>query len=285
MGILLLFINQLVYQGSGMVTRRYGKKHGSGGIFFNAVICLFSMVFFVLTDKGGLCFSKQLLAYGAVSCIMFIAGFYFMYIALQLGSYAITILLSNFSRIMAIVYGIAFLKEPANFGTYVAFALIFISVFLMNYEKKNDNQTNTVSVKWLLCVLVCIVSNGFIAILQRMQQIRFDGLCDNEFMIISLGGAFAALLVIAIIKEGSNIKSVVKYGGIYGMCAGLLNGAQNLISLAVYMYIPISLATPIRTGLSTVFSFAVSILLYKERFTLRQFAGALCGVAALLMLI
>ena len=67
MGALLLVLDMITQQGEGMTVRAYGKRHAVGGMFFNAVICLFSMIFFFITDKGGLVFTKELIAYGVVS--------------------------------------------------------------------------------------------------------------------------------------------------------------------------------------------------------------------------
>ena len=285
MGILLLLVNQAVYQGYGMITRHYFRKRGSGGLFFNAIICLFSMLFFVVTDKGGFNFSRELFAYGAISIVMFVAGFYSMFIAFQIGSYAISILLSSFSGVIAIVYGIVFLNEPAGIDTYIAILLTFVSVFLMNSVKKGSEESKDFSVKWLVCVLISLVANGFIAVLSRMQQIRFDNNCDNEFMIISLGGAFVVLFIYGLIKERNNVVTVLKHGTLYGMVTGVMNGAMNLVQLLIYLYMPISVATPIKTGLTTVCSFALSMVLYKEKFNAMQITGAVAGVVALLLLV
>ena len=85
MGILLLLINQAVYQGYGAVTRHYSRKHGNGGLFFNAIICLFSMIFFIITDKDGLNFTKELFIYGSVSVLLFVAGFYYGFVKMVVG--------------------------------------------------------------------------------------------------------------------------------------------------------------------------------------------------------
>ena len=53
MGFLFICLNQAAHQVEGMLVRRYGRKHGAGGMFFNAIICLFSMFFFVITDRDG----------------------------------------------------------------------------------------------------------------------------------------------------------------------------------------------------------------------------------------
>ena len=285
MGILLLLINQAVYQGYGAVTRHYSRKHGNGGLFFNAIICLFSMIFFIITDKDGFNFTKELFIYGSVSVLLFVAGFYYMFIALQTGSYAISVLLNSFSGIIAIVYGILFLNEPADIGTYFGIALSFVSVILMNSVKKGSEESKGFSVKWLVSVLISLVANGFIAVISRMQQLRFNHQCDNEFMIISLGGAFLVLFVYGIVRERNNIVSVIKHGLVYGVCSGTLNGVMNFVQLMVYIYMPISAATSIKTGLTTACSFAVSGIAYKEKFNIVQIIGAVTGVVALLLLV
>ena len=285
MGILLLFINQVVYQGYGAVTRHYSRKHGSGGLFFNAIVCLFSMMFFVITDNDGFNFSGELFIYGSISVIMFVAGFYSMFLALRIGSYAISILLSSFAGVIAIVYGIVFLNEPATLKTYLGILLSFVSVVLMNTVKKGSEESKGFSAKWFICILITVLANGFIAVLSRMQQIRFNNQCDNEFMIISLGGAFLLLLIYALVKERNNMASVLKHGGLYGAAAGTLNGLMNFVQLLSYLYLPISAVTSIKTGLATVCSFAVSRIAYKEKFSVAQIFGAVVGVVALLLLV
>ncbi len=283
MGTLLIILNQIAHQGEGMVIKNYGKKHGSGGMFFNAIICLFSMLFFVVTDKGGFYFPKELFLYGFISCLIFATGFYSMYLAFKFGSYAMSKLFASFSGIIAILYGILFLKEPSNYITYIAIVLVFVSVFLMNY-KKNDEAEKGFSLKWFLSILATIISNGFIAVLQRMQQLEFDNACDNEFMILSLGGAFLALFILGMLLERGRLGKTLKYGTLYGAFAGILNGSMNFLNLAIYMFIPISAATSLKTGLGIVASFLVSVLIYRERFTRMQLASALVGIVALLLL-
>ncbi|MBQ8526109.1 MAG: EamA family transporter [Clostridia bacterium] len=283
MGALLLVLDMIAQQGEGMTVRAYGKKHGIGGMFFNAVICLFAMVFFFVTDKGCLSFSKELVAYGLVSCLMYATGFYAGYLAFQTGSYVATKLISSFSVVIAIFYGILFLNEPAGVFTYIAITVFVISMLMMNYRKTNESERKDFSVKWLICALLAAVSNGLIAVISREQQLYFDGACDNEFMILSFGGAFAFLLVFGIVREIKNIGYILKNGTLYGIIAGIFNGAKNFIGLALYLYIPISVATPLKTGLGFILSFIISVLIYKEKFTKIQIAGVALGAVSLVM--
>lgn len=284
MGTFLLIVDMLAQQAEVMIVRAYGKRHGAGGTFFNAIICLFAMVFFILTDKGGLCFPAELWGYGLVSCLMFATGFYTLYVALQLGSYVTTRLISSFSVVIAIIYGIAFLKEPATPVTYMAIIMFLMAMFMVNYRGgQNSGEKKGFSVKWLVYTLLVAISNGLISVIMREQQIHFDSAYDNEFMIISLGGAAAFLFVYGFIKEGSNFASIIKKGTVYGLGAGLLNGSKNLLALVLCLYIPISVLTPIRTGLAFVSSFLISVFLYKEKFSKLQLAGVILGILSIIL--
>lgn len=284
MGTLLILLAILIHQGEGMIVKHYGNKYGSGGMFFNAVICLFSMLFFILTDKNGLYFPPTLFAFGLVSCLMYAAGFGFMYLALQCGSYALTRLIASMSGIIAILYGIVFLEEPAGWLTYLAIGLVFLSVILMNYRKKEQGEKRGFSLKWLIYVLITALSNGLIAVLTRMQQLYFNDACSNEFKILSLGGACIALVIIGLFTDKGRFRQTLRQGTLHGTLAGLLNGANNYLTMTVYLFIPISLATSLRTGLEILASFAVSVLIYRETFTRRQVISALIGIVALVLL-
>ena len=287
MGYLFLILKAVAHQSETMVVKKYGQKHQVGGMFFNAVICLFSLVFFAVTDKGGFYFPKELWLYGIISSLMFAGGFYYMYAALKAGSFALTKLLSSFSGVITIFYGIAILRERANYLTYISLALVFVSVFLMNFKRTNADDTaekKPFSLKWLIYVIIVLVCNGFIAILQKMQQLRFDNACSNEFMIISLGGAFLALAIFGFVLERERFGYIVKHGTLYGMAAGVLNGISNFTGLLMLLYLPISLSTPLNTGAGIVLSFVISIAIYKEKFNKVQLLSAVVGLVALILM-
>lgn len=280
MGVLLIILNQLTHSGEGMVVRRYGRKYGDGGMMFNAILCLFSAVFFVLTDTGGLIFTKELVMYGIIGCILFAAGFYGAYLALQTGSFGMTRLIISFSGLISIFYGIIFLHEQASLLKWIAIALVFVSSFVMKYQKNGDKDF---SWKWLILVLITAISNGFIAVVQRIQQLRFEHAYDNEFMIISLIGAAVILAIMGIIKEKDNFLPTLKKGSIYGVFAGMLNGATNFLNLLIIAEFQLSGATPIRTGVGLATGFLISIFIYKEKFRKIQLLGALIAIVALVL--
>ena len=77
---------------------------------------------------------------------------------------------------------------------------------------------------------------------------------------------------------------IVKNGTVPGLCAGVCNGIANFTSVAVYLFLPMSLVSPLSSGGSFAVSFLFTVFIYKERFTKWQLAGVLLGIAAIIIL-
>lgn len=288
LGLGLLLIYSTAHQGEVMLVRRYGKKHGAGGMLFNGVICLFAMISFILTDRDGFHFAPGLWIYGIANAVLYAAGFYFAYVAYASGNYFLTSTITSMQFIVPIVYGLVFLKEQSNALTYLSLAFSLGSVALMIYARwekteKSDNNKG-ISAKWLIATLITLFSNGFISIVAKMQQTAFDKLYSNEYMIITLAGASLSLFVMAVVLEKDSIKKTLRFGVTYGMGAGLLNGLKNAINLAIIALVPLSVLTPMKKGMGIVFTFLVSYFLYKERYTKLQYLSIVLSIIAIVLM-
>ena len=287
MGMFLIVISLLVHQAESIVVKEYGKKYGKGGMFFNAAICLFAFAYFGLSELFSgeylFYFPKQLWGYGLASGFCYATGFYTMYVALKNGSFGLTKLLSSFGSIIPIVYGITFLNEqPAKF-TYVSVTLILVSVFLMNYNKNNDEKS-PISLKWVLCVIGTVLANAGIMIVAKSQQLVFDTKCSNEFLMISYALATFFLMLFGFIYERDQFGQTITKGALYGIVAGAFNGINNVLILVTYLFLPISIVSPVKTALGLVISFVLSVLLYKEKFTKKQLLSVLLGIVAVVLI-
>ncbi|MBR5527699.1 MAG: EamA family transporter [Clostridia bacterium] len=282
-GLLLVACSLAAHQLEVIIVRHYGKKQGKGGMFFNAIICLFAMLYFLVTDTGGLHFARGIWIYGIVNSLMYATGFYSAYVAFKIGSFGLTRLFTSFGIIISTFYGIIFLNEPTSALTYISLALILISLALMNYRKE-DNDSQKISFKWVIYVLLIVLSNAAITIIGRMQYGIYGDTYKNEFLIISLAGAAISLFVLGAIFELDNLKVTIKHGFLYGALAGIFNGINNLLVLVTYNYLPISFTSPLKSGLGIVISFLLSALLYKEKFNRRQLASVFMGILAVVLM-
>ena len=70
-GYLLILSNLLLNLVEGVTVKRYASRHGSGGMLMNAVISLFSCIFFIITDTDGFNPPPEIWIFGIVSMAMY----------------------------------------------------------------------------------------------------------------------------------------------------------------------------------------------------------------------
>lgn len=283
-GYILIVLFTLINLGESVIVRTYGRKHGSGGLILSAITSLFASVFFLVTDKGGFYAPTEMIWLAVINACLIGAGFYGTFAAYQNGPYGLTRLVSGFYLLFTIFYGIVFLKESTTVMTYIGIAMVIAAMVLINYKKSDEKAEKSGSLKWFFCVLASTVANGFIGIITRYQQIRFEDACSNEFQFVSFFGGFVLLALIGLVVDRDKLGRVIKTGSLYGFGAGILNGAKNFLTLVIYLYLPLSIVSPLKMGLSLVGSFAVAFLMYKERYTKKQLLGVAIGAAAIIIL-
>ena len=221
--------------------------------------------------------------YGVAAGIFYCAASFLTYVALQIGSFALSMLILSYSVVCNIGYGLMVLREEAGVFTYIGLALIFASLYLTRADGKKDADRR-VTWKWLACIGVAAIGNGLFGVIQRMQQIRFENACNNEFMVVALSFASVVLLSIGLVKNREDLPFVLKKGIPWTAAAGASNGITNALIVLLHTLMPISISSPIRIGLKIIFSFALSVLIFKEKFEKRQLLGVLLGTLALVLL-
>lgn len=282
MAILLILISGITGLVEGTLIKQYNSRHTKGGFLFTALVSLFSMLYFVITDTNGLQFENGIFPYAIVSGLLYCAASFLTFVALSCGSFTLSMLILSYSGVFTVLYGLLFLNETASLFTYVGFAIIVVSLYLVRGEKEDEDTK--FSAKWLVCILISFFASGMFAVVQRMQQIRFNDAYTNEFMIVTLGLSAIILFVVGLTRDGKDLGYILKNGGLYATLAGLSNGATNGLGLVINTLIPISLSSPMKAGVKIILSFLLSVLIFKEHFLKRQILGVLLGTIALVFL-
>lgn len=266
----------------GILIKKYNAKHGKGGFIFTAMVSLFSMLFFVITDKGGFDFRPEMLPYGIASGIFYCLASFLTYVALCCGPFAMSMLVLSYSVVFSVSYGVFFLKDDISVFTVIGILLILVSIYLNRAEKKDEDKK--ASLKWLICIGISFVGNGMLGVIQKMQQVRFENAVNNEYMIVTLGVSAITLFIIGFIKDGKDAAYFFKHGSVYASLGGISNGCTNFLALAINMLMLISIASPARAGTKIIMSFIVSRFIFKEKFLTRQMIGVFVGAVALILL-
>ncbi len=293
MGYLLLVLATGTNLVEHTFQKTYSKKHGNGGILFTAFVALFSFLFFLwkylITDTCKTDFTMALLPYALAGAFCYCVASVAAYIAYQTGPFAITGLIFSFSIMLTSGFGIIFFDEPYSVWTFVAFALVIVSLLLIKAPKgKEDADQNRddkkVSAIWLAAVIINLILSPAYSILVKWQQREFNNTVNNEFVLIAIGLSAAVLFAVGFAMAKKESKNIIKTCFPYASTAGLANGANNMLTIVLNTLFPLSVISPTRSIMTKAASLAIAYFVFKERFTVRQMIGIIVGVVAIVLL-
>lgn len=282
MAALLIALSTLTSLAEGLFIKRYNQKHTKGGFLFTAMISVFALLFFVVTDKGGITIPPLLWGYGIIGGIFYSTASFMTYIALGCGSFAMSMLILSYSLVFPIGYGLVFLHEKVSVLTVIGILIMLVSIYFV--RAKREATGVKVTAKWLVSIFASVVLAGLYSVTQRAHHESLGTGYTNEFMIISLSVSVIILTIGGIVTDGKDIKYVLKYGTVWTLLAGVSNACTNLMGLVLYRYMPISILSPVRAGAKIIVSFLLSLIIFKEKFEKKQILGVCLGTAALVLL-
>lgn len=255
------------------------KTNGVGVYLFSTLSALTALLYFGVISNG-FEWSSELLPYAISFAVSYAANTIFSVLAVSCGSLSLTTLLCSYSLMMPIAYGLLFLQEPISVGLVPGLVLLAVSLLLIN---KSESDTS-INPKWALFTVLALLGNGMCCIIQKMQQISFDGECKSEFMILSLGIVVIFLLPMVLCFERKSVVVNLKSGWCFGVLCGLMNGMVNHLVLILTGRMWISLLYSLISGGSIVATYVVSKFVYKETMTKRQLIGFLLGTVSVVFL-
>ena len=279
----IVYLLSIIFGISGQnITKKiFSEKTGCNGVYtFSMISCLAAALFFILTASE-FQWDVVLIPYALFFAIPYGIATVFNILALRCGPLSLTALITSFSLMIPTFYGLIFLEDPVSFGLYPGLALLAASLFLIN---KKGNDSKGVSLKWLICVLLAFLGNGFCSVAQTMQQKSFHGQYKNEFMITALLIVVGIMGLFVILKERKNAGSYVRAGWYLSLGCGILNGMVNLFVMILTGLMNVSLMFPLVSVGGIVLTFIVSKVFYKEKLSPAQHIGFLLGTCAIVFL-
>lgn len=270
--------------------KTYNKKHTSGGFTFMSLISLAATLFFtfkyLITDSSKADFTPEVIPYAILAGAMYCAASFLTFLAIKYGPFAISMLILSYSIVITSGYGIIFLGESYSALTFIAYALILCSLFLVRAKSDDEaeGEKKRVSTKWLICIVASVICSGLYGVILREQQVRFENTVTNECMIIAMSFSAIVLFSIGLAMNKKECLGILRVSAPYALIAGVANAMTNTLSLFLHTMMPISVSSPTRSIVGTAVNFTFSYLVLKEKFLPRQIIGVLLGASAVVML-
>lgn len=282
MNVLLLIavIASMLFQ--SIAKKQYNiRTKNTGAFIFNALTTLSAGIFFLCTDSDGFQFDFALIPYILGFAASYGSAVMFSFLAIREGAMSLTSLATSYSLIIPTIYGLLFLNESAGVFLFIGLILLLCSLFLVN-SKKSDSP---ITLKWLVFALLAFLGNGFGSTIQTAQQNRFEGQYKSEFMILALAILSIFFFTLSLIKEKADNKACFKSNFPLMLLNGAANGFTNLfVMILVSRGMPASIMFPVISGGGIIFTSLVSIFVYKEKLSAKQYIGLLLGTASVVFM-
>lgn len=281
MNYLLIFLIAVSLSVQAAVRKSYGQSvQDKGTYLFNGISCLVAAIFFFVSGGFKFEFNMGVTVMSLIFGVFFGISTYTSFTALQVGPMSLTSLVLSYSLLLATVYGICFKNEKVSIAMIIGLVFLVVSMVCINL-KKDDKKA---SVKWLILAVAALFSNGICTIIQREEQIIYEGKYLNEFMITALVGIFIAFIIVAFVTERNDIKLCMKKGTLYMIIWGVANGMANLFVMILATKMAASLMFPLISGSSIILTWVMARFFYKEKLTTLQNIGLVLGTVAVILL-
>lgn len=285
MNYFLLFLTALFIVFQKVIQDRYNARCRSGVFLFSGMISFFAMCFFMAVNRDWT-WSSELVIPAVSFGLSYAAATVFVVLAIKCGSLAKTTLITSYSLLVPAFAGLIILREPLGIPMIAGMILLVLSLWLTNHRKKTaDTPKEKISLKWLVFVLLGFVGNGMCSTVQKLAP-HYLGADVNLTLstIAALGLSTVVLIAASFLTKETDLKSTLRVGGPLSLFCGLFNGAVNYLAIYLNQFIPASVMFPVLSAGELILIVPYSLLVRRERFTAKQWAGFAVGVVSVVLL-
>ena len=229
-------------------------------------------------------FDPKVLLYSAGYGVFYTMALIGLFNAISCGSVSLTSFIKQLSFVGVAIWGFIFWRSPVTLTSTVALFLIAVSLLLC-FKTGRNHTKNTISFKWLCYVFLLFIGNAGCSIVQKYEQMSFDG--KHKSMLMCFGVGFAMLFsTLFLIKNDIPHFKLLSKGSIkFPMFAGTSSALANLfiLLLANTTLSPTVIYPCIAVG-GMILSILFSVAVYKEELEKTQWFGLSIGMAAIVCL-
>ncbi len=268
------------------VSAKAYHQHSGNAALFNVLKSAAALLCMLGFGLFGFQFHLPTLIYGTVFGLLLAISMYAGYRALCLGPLSFTSLISSFSIVIPILYGIFFCHEALT--PWKGLGLLLVAGAICLSVKRNKKDTTYQYKKWALYVAVTFLSNGLCSVVQKMHQRAYPSKYSPEFMIFAMAVCLLAFLPTLFFgrekSEEKKEKKTVRMTVLFSLLAGVACGVANLLTILLAGRENASVMYPIISVGTILAAQVYGVIVYKERLSAFRIAALLCGIVSVVLL-
>ena len=205
--------------------------------------------------------------------------------ALRTGSTMLTNLLLQLALIATTIWGFFFWDVAFSILTGIGLVLVVIALWCCLYNGKSAEPAKKISLKWLIFSFMSFAGNAGCAIIQKTQQVHFNGKYGSQLMMCAVAVAVLFSLTVYLKNDKRDSKVILKGSWGFPIAAAVCNVLLNLfiIFLASSEISPSLIYPVIAVGGIAVTSL-FSVVVFRERLRAIQWIGMAIGTLAVVLL-
>ena len=252
-------------------------------IFYNFLLIISVFIGWGILYIIDFSFNANVLWYSVLFAVCYLAGYIGMINALKYGPAMLTSLFMGLSLLLTTLWGFLFWDEKITFPVVIGLILVVCAIVLCLCTREKDEKSFTW--KWLFYIVLACLGNAGCSIVQRAQQLQYNGQHGNMLMFFAIGLSALTYLIIYLRSNREDTPTMFKTSWWLPISAGVCNLILNLfVMLMAVTELSPSLIYPVIGvgGLAVVTIF--SLLVFKEKMRWWQWLGVAVGAVAVLLL-
>ena len=281
-----LILSVFMYAASSVFGKIFNKDNDQkkdSATFYNFLLMMSVFIGWGILYATDFSFDANVLWYSVLFAIAYVSCNIGIICALKYGPAMLTSLFISLSLIVTTFWGFIFWDAKVTVTVVIGLVLVVCSIVLCLYSKEKDEKK--FSWKWLFYVALGLFGNAGCSIVQRTQQVAYNGEHGNMLMVFATGFCALAYLVIYLFSDKTDTPTMLKTSWwmpvVAGLCSLILNVAVMLMALTdlspslIYPVIGVG-------GLAVVTVF--SLFMFKEKMRWWQWLGVAIGAVSVLLL-
>lgn len=265
---LILYLSIVVSSVAQSVAGKLYNRHSGDSAVFTMLKADSALVVFALMAIFGFEFHLPTLLYGTAYGLFLSISMYTGYQATVRGPLALSIMLTSFSVVIPVLYGIIFGNEQITLLRWIALALLCVAIVSTNADKfKTKEKTTSNYTVWLLFVGATFLSNGFCSVIQKVHQTYYPGEYSREFMLFAMALCTVVFSLSALAKKNKISFRKTKGKG-FGVLSGVTCGIANFLTLILAGFENASVLFPAISAGTLLTAMLSGRIIFKEKLKL-----------------
>ena len=257
------------------------------GILFLAIALCIALVFPMIKPTSALVLSA-----------LAVSGFTFLFqttyaLAMGTGPVSLTVLIVCFSLFIPLVSSVILYGEKIYLTQMIGTVFLILSMLLnLKTEKDENGNKKKISWKWLLFTFGALAANGTATALQKTFGKSNVGIAGADTTFLSLIYLFAGILAFLFYfsyRLISRNKAKASYRIdkrliLFIVLIALILSVFQKCYMHALVHIDAAVLLPTYNGLHSVLMTFIGILSFKDKLTVRQKLGILCGIICVILM-